>query len=128
MRPQPIDLCHRLSIFLLLWQKVLQLTLKREPFAVMVTGEKKKEFRSPGAWILSRLVDSKTGERKQYDRVSFSNGYGAHRPRFTVSYKGYTLEPNGVHEYYSNGLEVDTRGEATYVIFLGDDIVEEVPL
>ena len=75
----------------------------------MVTGEKKEEFRLQSKWIESRLIDSATGKDKQYDRVKFVNGYGKHRPSFTVSFKGYKLEANGVHKRYSNGLEVDSR-------------------
>jgi hypothetical protein len=108
------------------WQElVLTLTLKAQPYAVMVTGEKKEEFRLQTKWIESRLVNSATGEDKQYNRVKFVNGYGKHRPSFTVSFKGYKLEVNGVHKKYSNGLEVDSRGKPTYIIFLGDDILDE---
>ena len=64
----------------------------------MVNGEKKMEFRKKGKWIESRLIDSSTGVDKQYDRVSFVNGYGAGRPRFTATFKGYKLEEHGVHE------------------------------
>ncbi len=82
----------------------------------MISGEKKVEFREQSRWIESRLIG------KQYDRVRFINGYGPTRPRFSVSFKGYKLAPKGVHETYSNGLEVDTRGKPTYVISLGDDV------
>ena len=99
------------------------MTLKAEPFEVMVSGEKKEEFREVTRWIESRLIDSATGEDKHYDRVKFVNGYGKDKPSFTVSYKGYKLKPNGVHKKYSNGLDVDTRGKPTYVIFLGDDVL-----
>ena len=99
------------------------MTLNAPPYEVMITGEKKEEFRDPTPWIKSRLIDSATGKDKQYDRVKCVNGYGKDKPSFTVSYKGYTLEANGVHKKYSNGLEVDTRGKPTYVIFLGDDVL-----
>ena len=100
------------------------MTLNAPPYEVMITGEKKEEFRNKSRWIESRLVDSATGEDKQYDRVKFVNGYGKDKPSFSVSYKGYKLVANGVHKKYSNGLEVDTRGIPTYVIFLGNDVVE----
>ena len=99
------------------------MTLKAQPYEVMVTGEKKVEFREATRWIESRLIDSTTGKVKQYDRVKFANGYGKERPSFTVSYKGYELKAKGVRKRYSNGLEVDTRGKPTYVIFLGDDVL-----
>lgn len=87
----------------------------------MVSGEKKVEFREKSKWIESRLF-KKNGEKRVYDRVRFVNGYDSTRPRFSVSFKGFKLEPNGVHETYSNGLVVDLRGKPTYVISLGNDI------
>ena len=101
------------------------MTLKKEPYAVMVTGEKKEEFRLKSKWVEARLICSKTGRDKRYSRVKFVNGYGKTKPSFTVSFKGYKLEANGVHKKYSNGLEVDSRGSPTYTIFLGDDILDE---
>jgi hypothetical protein len=76
--------------------------------------------------MTARLIDAKTGQDKPYDKVLFTNGYGKTRPSFTTSFKGYKLEANGVCAKYSNGLEVDTRGTPTYVIYLGDDIVQVV--
>jgi hypothetical protein len=105
---------------------VLKLTLELKPFQVMITGEKKEEYRQVSKWIESRLIDSKTKKDRQYDFVHFVNGYGAHRPNFTAQYKGYTLENDGVQASYSNGLKVDTRGQPTYIIFLGD-VVEKHP-
>ena len=106
-------------------EKLLSLSLKRQPFDVMVTGEKKREFRIKSSWITARLVDSKTGQDKFYDRVLFRNGYDKSRPAFTVSYKGYKLETSGIDKEYSNGLRVHHEpGEEVYVIFLGDDVVE----
>ena len=49
------------------------MTLKAAPYEVMVTGEKKVEFRKVSKWMESRLF-SKDGDR-QYDRVVFVNGY-----------------------------------------------------
>ena len=72
----------------------------RAPFEVMVTGEKKMEFRDPSAYITSRLVNSKTGKDKEYDLVEFTNGYGSTRPRFTVPFMGYELKKDGVHQTY----------------------------
>ena len=104
-------------------QASLLLTLKAAPYEVMVTGEKRVEFRKVSKWMESRLF-SKDGDR-QYDRVVFVNGYGGDRPRFSTSFKGYKLISGGVYKQYSNGLEVDTRGSPTYVILLGDAIIVE---
>ena len=109
-------------------KQTLKLNLKPDPYDVMVTGEKKEEFRvdeTGKKWIESRLIDSATGKDKTYERVKFDNGYGPHRPSFTVSFKGYKIEENGVHKEYSNGMVVDTRGKRTFTILLGDDIVKK---
>jgi hypothetical protein len=54
--------------------KILKLTLQKQPFEVMVTGEKTSEFRRPSYWLMNRLVD-KNGNKKHYDYVEFINGY-----------------------------------------------------
>ena len=86
---------------------VLRLTLKKADFDVMVTGEKKHEYRKPSKWIMSRLVDKKTGAFKRYDLVEFVNGYGSDKPMFWAEFliaekmigKPYKI-------MYSNLLEV----------------------
>ena len=98
------------------------MNLDPEPFEVMVTGEKKEEFRRPSDFIKSRLVDSKTGVDKQLKTVKFVQGYSNKRPYFTAQFKGYKFAANGVHKRYSNKLEVDWRGKPTYIIYLGDII------
>ena len=63
------------------------MSLKKPPFEVMVTGEKKVEIRLVTPWMTSRLVDIKTGKDKTYDLVEFTNGYGDDKPKFTVPFK-----------------------------------------
>jgi len=65
--------------------RYLYLSLKKEPFAVMVTGEKQEEFRKNSGWIRSRLFDKKDNEKK-YDYIKFVNGYGADKPYFICKY------------------------------------------
>lgn len=62
--------------------KVLKLTLKRQPFELMLRGAKTVEFRKPSDWIKSRLCG------KEYNLIEFTNGYGAHRPKFFAKYEG----------------------------------------
>lgn len=64
--------------------RVLRLTLKRKWFDMIASGEKREEYREPGNWIMSRLGG------KEYDLVEFANGYGAHVPRVTCRYLGWT--------------------------------------
>jgi hypothetical protein len=85
--------------------KELKLTLHKKAFDVMVTGEKPDEFRAYTAWIRSRLI-SKNGDKRVYDTIKFTNGYGATKPYFICEYVDWEF---GVytHRRYSNGLEVD---------------------
>ena len=103
--------------------RILKLTLHRAAFEVMVTGEKKEEFRKGGKWILSRLFD-KNMEAKEYDLIKFVNGYGSDKPFFTCRYAGYLdcYMPVTTRKY-SNGLEVSGIGAGDFIIYCGE-IVE----
>lgn len=91
----------------------LRLTLKKPPFEVMVTGEKKEEFRIDSQWIRSRLFD-KQGRPRHYDYIEYVNGYGADRPRFVTDFCGFEMV-DSVNQKYSNGLHVTASGP-TFVI------------
>lgn len=100
--------------------KTLHLTLSKEPFEVMVTGEKRLEFRHDSKWIRSRLYD-KSGNKREYDFIKFTNGYGKNKPyfvcRFLEFFESYrSLEPL----IYSNGLEVSGIKKGDFVISCGD--------
>lgn len=80
--------------------RVLHLTLKAEPFEVMLKGEKKTEYREPSKWILSRLNPT-----KKYDLIKFVNGYGSDKPFFVAKFLGWEFhkgEPTD--KVFSNGL------------------------
>jgi hypothetical protein len=66
--------------------RVLRLTLKREWFDMIASGEKREEYRTPSKWILSRL------EGKEYDRIEFKNGYGSNVPTMEVEYLGWSID------------------------------------
>ena len=95
----------------------LKLTLSKEPFDVMKTGEKQIEYRRKSRWIESRLYN-KNGTLREYDYVEFVNGYGKDKPRFTAEFKGFVVE-NYINATYSNGLHVCIY-EPTYCIQLGN--------
>lgn len=101
-------------------QKTLFLTLSEKPFEVMLTSEKKEEFRKPSKWIKSRLFN-KDGTRRDYDVVKFVNGYGNDKPTFTAIYDGFTTSTKASVKKYSNGLTVQIK-EKDFVICLGDVI------
>ena len=95
----------------------LKLTLSKKPFEVMITGEKKVEYRNQSQWMKSRLFD-KHGNPRKYSYVEFVNGYGKDRPRFTLEFKGVAVVER-VYQTFSNGLTVDIK-EPVYMIRLGD--------
>lgn len=95
-------------------ERVLRLTLKRLPFEVMASGEKLEEFRDVGSWIESRLFD-RSGNRRIYDAIEYTNGYGADRPRFITDFEGFSISQEIVHREYSNGLIVHCE-EPVWVI------------
>lgn len=96
---------------------ILNLTLHRSAFEVMVTGEKRLEFRKPGKWINSRLY-RKDGSKKPYDLIKFVNGYGSDKPYFICKYLGFDYEYGTF--VYSNGLEVEVSND--YAIKCGEII------
>ena len=65
--------------------QILHLTLKKHWFDLMLSGEKKQEFRKPSEWIRTRLVG------KDYDLIKFVNGYGSDKPYFVCECLGYEL-------------------------------------
>lgn len=108
--------------------KILLLTLAAKPFAVMVTGEKRIEYRKPHPekgfkWLISRLVDKDTGENKQYDQVRFTNGYDHDSPYFTTAYLGWRYADSDFEVEFSNGLAVDVK-KGDILIDLGHSIIE----
>ena len=102
---------------------ILYLSLKQKPFEIMVTGEKKEEFRKFSEWIWNRLFDH-NGNEKKYDFIKFVNGYGNNRPYFICEFEGILSCYLPVKErVYSNGLKVSGIGKGDFIIYLGQ-IVE----
>lgn len=65
---------------------VLTLTLKREFFDAILSGEKTTEYRDITSYWTPRL------ENKEHDTIVFRNGYNATSPTMTVEYKGLTID------------------------------------
>lgn len=63
--------------------RVLELTLKRQWFEMVASGEKREEYREPTKWIMSRL------ENKTYNFVRFRNGYAHDAPECVCEYRGW---------------------------------------
>ena len=79
--------------------------LKKAPYVVMKTSEKKYEYRDNTPYWRTRLYQ-KNGEIKSFTHVEFSNGYQKNRPQFTCEFKGVEVIDE-VHEEYSTGFKVD---------------------
>ena len=92
-------------------KRTLRLTLKKDAFEVMKTGEKMMEFRKPSLWIMSRLfVNANPAQgMKPYDTVLFTNGYGKSRPSFERKYDGLARVTEAREYVYSNGLVVQAE-------------------
>ena len=58
--------------------RVLHLTLKRKWFDMILSGEKKEEYREIKPYWHRRLLT------KEFDVICFRNGYAKDAPRFTV--------------------------------------------
>ena len=102
--------------------KTLFLTLSKQPFEVMVTGEKTEEFREGSDWIISRLMD-KEWNPKEYDVIKFVNGYGGDKPYFICKYEGFVeFYMDVATREYSNGLKVEGIGKGDFVILCGEII------
>lgn len=104
--------------------RLLKLSLKKKPFDVMITGEKPIEFRkdTKSKWIRSRLL-TENGDKREYDGVLFTNGYGNDKPYFIARYRGFTLALQDFEKEYSNGLTVDVE-EGDFQIYLGEIIAK----
>lgn len=100
--------------------KTLKLTLSKQPFEVMVTGEKSIEYRKPTKWIESRLIDFKTGDPKEYEFVEFTNGSGANKPYFKAKFLGWESSTYmRLSPLYSNNLQF-TINNRDYQIYVGE--------
>ena len=96
------------------------LSLEKKPFQVMVTGEKKEEFRENKKWMTSRLIDKVTGQPKPLKFIRFTNGYGNDKPYFICEYKGFSyVGSDYTPRKYSNGLVVSDVHEGHYIIHCG---------
>jgi len=98
--------------------RVLRLTLSKEPFEVMATGEKAHEYRRPSEWIKSRLEGREPRPEGIYDYVLFTNGYRPDMPWFAARFEGVTICRSPQSLRFSNGLRVEVA-EGDYIICLG---------
>lgn len=65
--------------------KTLHMTLKREWFVKILSGEKTEEYRAIKPHWTKKLA-------KQYDTITFRNGYDSDSPVMVVQYFGYSIK------------------------------------
>ena len=70
--------------------KVLHLNLKKKWYDMILSGEKKEEYREIKSYWVKRLADITTLSPLGYDLIEFRNGYGKDASRFRIEYKGIT--------------------------------------
>jgi hypothetical protein len=87
----------------------LHLTLKKNWFDLILSGEKKEEYREIKPYWEKRLIG------KKYDRIIFRNGYGKNAPWFAIELKEIT-QGAGKSEW---GAE---KGKQYFVLSLGEII------
>lgn len=73
----------------------LQLTIKKEYFDQIVSGEKTEEYRIIKPYWVKRLID------REYDRVIFRNGYAKDASIVSKKYLGYEIK-NITHEFFGD--------------------------
>lgn len=86
----------------------LHLTLKKKWFNLIKSGQKTEEYREIKPYWDRRLMAD-----KQYDTVTFKNGYAKDAPTFTIELKEI-LSGYGVVEWGA------PEGERVYILRLGE--------
>ena len=61
--------------------KILNMTLKKKWFDMILSGEKTEEYREMKPYWHTRLLN------KEYDYIRFKNGYAKDAPEFTIEFK-----------------------------------------
>ena len=110
--------------------KTLPMTLKKKWFDMIVSGEKKEEYRESKVYWLKRLVEEvvpignymETMVFKKFDTVTFKNGYSKNAPTVEVELKDIEYR-NG----FRNGVPAwgAVDGEPYFVLILGNIVRTE---
>lgn len=97
--------------------KILHLNLKGKWFDMILSGEKKEEYRDQTEYWSRRLMNDSSepmkGLFKVFDAICFSNGYATNRKQFTIKCS-YIAKGPGLQKW---GAEEDKK---YFIIVLGD--------
>jgi len=93
-------------------EKILHLTLKKKWFDMILSGEKKEEYREFKDYWINRLgyfyESSSNPDDNGYwneemrnlpDVICFTNGYGANRPSFNIKVEDWSLKKSSHPEW-----------------------------
>ena len=83
----------------------LVMILKKDTFLVMMSGEKKYEYRENTKYWRSRLLE-KDCTLKEFKYIEFINGYQKDRPQFKCEFQGFDIVQE-VCETFSTGFKVN---------------------
>lgn len=103
--------------------RVLHLNLKKKWFDMILSGEKKEEYReikpywiSRLMWTLTEYLDNEgqvdTSLFQTFDSIIFSNGYAKDRPQFEIEF-------NRIRKGIGNPEWGAIKGEKYFVLELG---------
>ena len=98
-------------------KKMLVLPMKKKWFDMILSGEKKQEFREFKPYWKTRVenwevANGESSKEGKYFRevvfmsqqpILFINGYGAKAPRFIGWCNGYSVRPNVKHQEWGEG-------------------------
>lgn len=95
--------------------RVLNLTLKKHWFDLILSGDKTFEYREYKDHWIKRLLDKGT---KSFDEIHFINGYGKHRPWMKTDFIGMGVM-DGKNISPSNEEPID-KNKMYFVIAIGN--------
>lgn len=95
--------------------KILHLTLKKKWFDLIVSGQKKHEFRECKPYWEKRLLHGPNGEPKHFDEIHFRNGYSKNSPFMRVECKKLSL----TGKKWFTPKHGEKLAESVIIIFLG---------
>lgn len=95
-----------------IYEAVLDLVLKKEPFDLMEAERKKLEYRNGGEWMAARLIG------KKYSHVKFRHAYAPNAPYFICRYVGYVISKVEFYHRYPGGFTVFVK-PGDFIIILG---------
>ena len=96
-------------------KSILNLTIKKEWFELIIKGIKDVEYRDDKKYWERRLLD-KTGKFKHFDLILFRNGYSPTSPQAIVECKGIKRQEN-VHLSTPYTLHIE---KPVFAILLGN--------